>query len=78
MIVDKDKDVLAPITFTMDKTVISEASHLSLYVILFTTTLFNREVSACMYTCIPFVDASYWLFVCDGVRLATKLYLGDL
>jgi hypothetical protein len=46
MIVEKDKDFLAPIIFTMDKTVISEASHLSVYVILFTTTLFNRKVSA--------------------------------
>ena len=41
---DPDKDFLAPIIFTMDKTVISEASHLSVYVILFTTSIYNREV----------------------------------
>jgi hypothetical protein len=35
---------LAPIIFTMEKTVILEASHLSVYVILFTTSIFNREV----------------------------------
>jgi hypothetical protein len=45
VIVDTDKDFLAPIIFAMDKTVISEASHLSVYVILFTTSIFNREVS---------------------------------
>ncbi len=44
-IFDPDKEFLAPIIFTMDKTVISEASHLSVYVILFTTSIFNREVS---------------------------------
>ena len=42
-----DTDFLAPIIFTMDKTVISEASHLSVYVILFTTSIFNRSV--CIY-----------------------------
>jgi hypothetical protein len=42
---DGDKEFLAPIIFTMDKTVISEASHLSVYVILFTTSIFNREVN---------------------------------
>jgi hypothetical protein len=41
---DSKKEFLAPIIFTMDKTVISEASHLSVYVILFTTSIFNREV----------------------------------
>jgi len=41
---DPSKEFLAPIIFTMDKTVISEASHLSVYVILFTTTIYNREV----------------------------------
>jgi hypothetical protein len=44
-IFNSDKEFLAPIIFTMDKTVISEASHLSVYVILFTTSIFNREVS---------------------------------
>ena len=43
-ILDPENDFLAPIIFTMDKTVISEDSHLSVYVILFTTSLFNREV----------------------------------
>ena len=44
MIVDTDKEFLAPIIFAMDKTVISESSHLSVYVILFTISKFNREV----------------------------------
>ena len=44
VIQDPEKDFLAPIIFTMDKTVISEASHLSVYVILFTTSIYNREV----------------------------------
>ena len=44
VIKDPDKEFLAPIIFTMDKTVISEASHLSVYVILFTTSIYNREV----------------------------------
>ena len=43
-ITDPDNAFLAPIIFTMDKTVISEASHLSVYVILFTTSIYNREV----------------------------------
>ena len=46
---DSNKEFLAPIIFTMDKTVISEASHLSVYVILFTTSIFNREVRLFMY-----------------------------
>ena len=45
VIQDPDKEFLAPIIFTMDKTVISEASHLSVYVILFTTSIYNRAVS---------------------------------
>ena len=45
MILDPDKDFLCPIVFAMDKTVISEISHLSVNVILFSTTLFNQEVS---------------------------------
>ena len=44
MISDGNKEFLAPIIFTMDKTVISEASHLSVYVILFTTSIYNRKV----------------------------------
>ena len=38
---DSNKECLAPIIFTMDKTVISEASHLSVLFILFTTSIFN-------------------------------------
>ena len=49
VIQDPDKDFLAPIIFTMDKTVISEASHLSVYVILFTTSIYNREVTICLF-----------------------------
>jgi hypothetical protein len=44
MINDSKKQFLAPIIFTMDKTVISEQSHLSVYVILFTTSIYNQEV----------------------------------
>ena len=44
VIEDPSKEFLAPIIFTMDKTVISESSHLSGYVILFTTSIYNREV----------------------------------
>ena len=43
VIQDPDKELLAPIMFTMDKTVISEASHLSVYVILFNTSIYNRD-----------------------------------
>jgi hypothetical protein len=40
------KNILAPIIFTMDKTVILEASHLSsVHVILFSMIIFNREIS---------------------------------
>ena len=46
MVIDPDKDFLCPIIFAMDKTVISEISHLSVNVILFSTTIYNREVSA--------------------------------
>jgi hypothetical protein len=44
VIADPTKDFLCPIIFAMDKTVISEISHLSVHIILFTTTIFNREV----------------------------------
>ncbi len=52
---DPQNEFLAPIIFTMDKTVISEASHLSVFVILFTTSIFNREVST-LFTQIVFVS----------------------
>ena len=45
MITNPDKEFLCPIVFAMDKTVISEISHLSVNVILFSTTLFNQEAS---------------------------------
>jgi hypothetical protein len=44
VITNPDEDFLCPIIFTMDKTVISKISHLSIHVILFTNTIFNREV----------------------------------
>jgi hypothetical protein len=52
-----DKEFLCPIIFAMDKTVISEISHLSVHVILFTTTIFNREVRIMM-------NPSYLFFLC--------------
>ena len=45
LVKDPTKDFLCPIIFTMDKTVISEMGGLNVYVILFTTAIFNREVS---------------------------------
>ena len=44
LVTDPDKDFLCPIIFAMDKTVISEMAGLHVFVILFTTTIFNREV----------------------------------
>jgi hypothetical protein len=44
LVKDPEEDFLCPIIFTMNKTVISEMGGLSVYVILFTTSLFNREV----------------------------------
>jgi len=41
---DPAKAGLVPIIFIMDKTVISEVSHLNVYVILFTTSIFNGVV----------------------------------
>jgi hypothetical protein len=58
---DGDKEFLAPIIFTMDKTTISEASHLSVYVILFTTSIYNREVSKLiMYWLLRFLLTNCW------------------
>ena len=45
LVTDPAKDFLCPIIFAMDKTVISEMAGLSVFVILFTTTIFNRKVS---------------------------------
>lgn len=62
LINDPSKDFLCPIIFTMDKTVISEMGGLSVYVILFTSSIFNRAVSFClMYVCPP-PSASYLCF----------------
>jgi len=44
LVKDPSKDFLCPIIFTMDKTVISEMGGLNVYVILFTTSIFNRQV----------------------------------
>jgi hypothetical protein len=51
LIKDPDKDFLCPIIFTMDKTVISEMGGLSVYVILFTTSIFNRKVCVGLSVC---------------------------
>ena len=48
LVTDPNKDFLCPIIFAMDKTVISEMAGLSVFVILFTTTIFNRQVSVVM------------------------------
>lgn len=44
LIKNPDKEFLCPIIFAMDKTVISEMAGLSVLVILFTSSVFNREV----------------------------------
>jgi hypothetical protein len=44
VIIGSAKDFFCPIIFAIDKTVISKVSHLSVHVILFTTTIFNCEV----------------------------------
>jgi hypothetical protein len=44
LVKNPDTDFLCPIIFTMDKTVISVMGGLSVYVILFTTSIFNRQV----------------------------------
>jgi hypothetical protein len=57
LVKDAAKDFLCPIIFTMDKTVISEMGGLNVYVILFTTSIFNRQVcNSCVRTvwCITF------------------------
>jgi hypothetical protein len=80
---DPTNEFLAPIIFTMDKTVISEASHLSVYVILFTTSIYNREV--CFIGFISqqtilfylYVVSSVFIWLCSLSRLATRLSPGD-
>jgi hypothetical protein len=49
LVTNPSKDFLCPIIFTMDKTVISEMGGLNVYVILFTTSIFNRQV--CFHVC---------------------------
>ena len=41
MIEDADKDFLLSIIFAMDKTTISSSAHLHVYVVRFTTTIFD-------------------------------------
>jgi hypothetical protein len=68
---------LAPIIFTMDRTVMLEASHLSVYVILSTTTIFNREVSM-WYTHIVYFLVSPYPYVmvpCETHNKALAWYL---
>lgn len=44
MINDSSTDFLAPIIFSMDKTSLSTNAHISVYAIMFTTTIFNLKV----------------------------------
>jgi hypothetical protein len=70
---DPKKEFLAPIIFTMDKTVISEASHLSVYVILFTTSIFNsREVRTFCMLSVHFIYLTNPLFPLYTLRLVIK------
>jgi hypothetical protein len=41
---DPNEDFLCPIIFTMEKMLILEMGGLSVYVILFTTSIYNQEV----------------------------------
>jgi hypothetical protein len=50
LVKDPNKDFLCPIIFTMDKTVISEMDGLKVYLILFTTSIFNRQ--GCSLLCV--------------------------
>jgi hypothetical protein len=49
LVKDPNKDFLCPIIFAMDKTVISEMAGLHVFVILFTSSVFNREVCTCHF-----------------------------
>ena len=75
MITDPDKDFLCPIIFAMDKTVISEISHLSVNVILFSTTLFTREVSILLLLLFLY-SGFYNILSCCIYRLGIKVLLG--
>jgi hypothetical protein len=73
LVKDPNTDFLCPIIFTMDKTVISEMGGLSVYVILFTTSIFNRSVSYWSTGCFNLPIESYPCF-----RHATKKWHGVL
>jgi hypothetical protein len=68
LVTDPDKDLLCPIIYAMDKTVISEMAGLSVFVILFTSSLFNREVS---------IDYSFVLMRVDTHVLTTVVCFSD-
>jgi hypothetical protein len=76
LIEDPDKDFLCPIIFAMDKTVVSEASKLSVLVILFTSSVFNLEVS--FSPCIPLYVHSGHVLYNVILRLETNPTLGVL
>ena len=43
MVKDTNKDFLLPIIFAMDKTTISSTAHMSVYAVMFTTTIFDYK-----------------------------------
>jgi hypothetical protein len=75
-ITDPDKQFLCPIIFAMDKTVISEISHLSVHVILFTTSIYNREVSFNVWLSLRFIEFFILIYIFFFFRLATNPCLG--
>jgi hypothetical protein len=66
---DVDKDFLCPIIFAMDKTVISEMAGLHVFVILFTSTIFNRQV--CILSC----NSLFLLLWCSSLFTCLFMYL---
>ena len=46
MVKDENKDFLLPIIFAMDKTTISNTAHMSVYAVMFTTTIFDWKTHA--------------------------------
>ncbi len=72
MILNPGKDFLCPIIFAMDKTVISEISHLSVNVILFSTTLFNQEVSTIERDFLPSLCLHSLCFVPQTLQTRNK------
>ena len=65
LLTDPDKDFLCPFIFVMDKTVISEMAGLSVFVILFTSSIFNRKVSFCEPR-VVIMSWTYLLFIHVG------------